>query len=436
MTISPSTPRSSSTDPDHRRQPNVRRRLLWGAVLASTALVASTLAGIPATAAPPSAEADRDSGQGSGTCTPIENAPTSGWTDYAEMKKELDRLERTSGGTIAVESIGTTHQGRDIMAARVGTGSQVIVVTGAIHGNERTGVEAQLNVLKTLGTGNPRAQAMLEDITLVSIPMLNPDGVELNRRIKDVSWEDTVQLFPQLTGATPAWYYRANNQGGDGPGYDLNRDFHPDLEYVPQAADLPGVSVDPGFYLNAESRAVRDLYLDLQGEFGTVDAVVDLHHMGPCNETTGGDRDGKQVTVAVDYPPLGVNDGAAYLDEYPQLDQDKSRRYALAAMDGITESYGAQSPLAGVVRYLHPEEREFAGQGRSAFALNGSASVLFEVRGQTQSYGHKQKGMLTKTVETGLVSMLESMADGSVDELDGDDFFDYPDYGWDTSSGD
>lgn len=209
---------------------------------------------------------------------------------------------------------------------------------------------------------------------------------------------------------------------------------YPDLDYVPQAADLPGNTVDPGFYLNAESRGVRDLYVDLQEEFGEVDLVVDLHHMGPCSITTGGPQDGKPITVTVDYPPLGVNDGAAYLEEYPLLDQDKSRRYALAAMDGLTDAYGAQSPLAGVGRYLHFDSREFAGQGRSAFALNGSASVLFEVRGQSNTFGQKMKGMMTTAVETGVLSMLTVMADGSVETLDGDDFFDYLDYGWDTSA--
>ncbi|MFC7401710.1 M14 family zinc carboxypeptidase [Citricoccus sp. GCM10030269] len=409
-----------------------RHRRSWGVALASAALVASAMAGAPATATPAAITADRGQGEGLGTCTPVENAPTSGWTSYAEMQRELERLAQTSNGSLDVESIGTTHQGRDVMAARVGTGPRVIMVTGAIHGNERTGVEAQLKLLKTLSGNSPEAQRIRSEVTFVSIPMLNPDGVELNRRINDVSWADTVEQFPQLTEASPAWYYRAE----DRPGFDLNRDFHPDLDYVPQPEDMPGTSTDAGFYLNPESRAVRDQYVALQEEFGEVDAMVDLHHMGPCNETTGGPRDGKQVTVAIDYPPLGVDDGAAYQEEYPLLDQDKSRRYALAAMNGLTDSYGAQSPLAGVVRYLHPDEREFAGQGRSAFALNGSATVLFEVRGQTQSFGQKQKGMLVKTVETGLMSIVESMADGSVDTLDGDDFFDYPDYGWDTASGD
>ncbi|GAA4764912.1 M14 family zinc carboxypeptidase [Citricoccus nitrophenolicus] len=411
-------------------EPTTARRrgaaLTWVAV---PALAAGLLTGAPAAAASgPTIHA-----QGQGTCTPLEEPSAAGWSSYADVQRTLGQIERTSQGRVAVDSIGTTRQGRDILAARVGSGDRVVVVTGAIHGNERTGVEAQLALLKSLGTDNPASREILQGVTLVAIPMLNPDGVELNRRINDVTWAETVADFPQLAAADPAWYYRTSNLGSDLPGYDLNRDFHPDLDYVPQAEDLPGTSTDPGFYLNPESRAVRDAYVELQSEFGTVDAVVDLHHMGACNEQTGGPQDGKQVTIAIDYPPLGVGDGAKYLEDYPSLDQDDSRRHALAIMNGLRENVGAQSPLAGVVRYLHPEEREFAGQGRSAFALNGSASVLFEVRGQTQSFGQKQKGMLTKTVETGLRSLLESMADGSVDRLDGDDFYDYPDYGWDTA---
>jgi hypothetical protein len=95
---------------------------------------------------------------------------------------------------------------------------------------------------------------------------------------------------------------------------------------------------------------------------------------------------------------------------------------------------GQQSPLAAVGRYFHPEDREYAGQGRSAFALNGSATVLFEVRGQSNTFGQKMKGMLVQTVQTGLESLIDSMATGEVDTLDGDDFFEYPDYGWAVSN--
>jgi hypothetical protein len=44
------------------------------------------------------------------------------------------------------------------------------------------------------------------------------------------------------------------------------------------------------------------------------------------------------------------------------------------------------------------------------------------------------KGMLVQTVQTGLESLIDSMATGEVDTLDGDDFFEYPDYGWAVSN--
>ncbi|GGK82923.1 M14 family zinc carboxypeptidase [Ornithinimicrobium pekingense] len=393
----------------------------------ATAVLGVGLAGL--TTVPTASAADP--GHASGTCK-TQNDAVGGWTSYPQLLTELERMERTSQGKVDAFSIATTFQGRDVMAARVGTGDKVALITGAIHGNERTGVESLLRIVDQLGSrGDAATQQLLSEVTLVAVPMLNPDGLELNQRVNDITWDDVVAQNPQLEGAPPAWYYRSGTTRSSA-GFDLNRDFHPDLDYVPTAADLPGNTVDPGFYLNAESQGLRDLYVDLHEEFGEVDVVVDLHHMGPCSITTGGPQDGKPITVTVDYPPLGVNDGAAYLEEYPLLDQDKSRRYALSVMDGITGSYGAQSPLAGVGRYVHFESREFAGQGRSAFALNGSASVLFEVRGQSNTFGQKMKGMMTTAVQTGVLSMLTAMADGTVETLDGDDFFDYPDYGWDT----
>ena len=155
--------------------------------------------------------------------------------------------------------------------------------------------------------------------------------------------------------------------------------------------------------------------------------------MGPCDRLTGGPQDGRLISVSLDYPPLGVNDGAAYQAQWPLLDQDKSRRYALAVANGMKDAYGSQSPLAAVGRYYHPDAREYAGQGRSAFAMNGSATVLFEVRGQSDDIGMKMHGMLIRSVRTGVESLIEAMASGEVDRLDGDDFFDLPDYGWEQS---
>jgi hypothetical protein len=392
-------------------------------VLAATGTLAATT--LPATAA----------GPGSGVCKVKDDPQWNGWTSHAEVTAELKRLEQTSKGRITVEQRGTTKQGRELWSARVGEGDKVLLVTTAIHGNERTGTEALLGLLGKLAAGGtPEARQILSEVTLVAMPMVNPDGGELNRRINVVPWADVVQDFPQLEGAPRAWYHSLRGDGIELPGFDLNRDFNPDLDYVVDPADLPGRQTDAGFFLSPESRAIRDTYVGLQQEFGKVDAYVDLHHMGPCNRLTGGEQDGKLVSVTLDYPPLGVNDGAKYKAQYPALDQDKSRRYALAVANGILEARGSQSPLAAVGRYLHPDAREYAGQGRSALAMQGTGTVLFEVRGQQDDIGQKQKGMLTRTVQTGITALATALAGGRTERVDGDDFFDLPDYGWDTAS--
>ena len=53
---------------------------------------------------------------------------------------------------------------------------------------------------------------------------------------------------------------------------------------------------------------------------------------------------------------------------------------------------------------------------------------------QLSGLGQKLKGMLVQSVRTGVESLIDAMATGSVDTLDGDDFFTLPDYGWDTTT--
>jgi hypothetical protein len=371
---------------------------------------------------------------GNADCRNLEDPSASGWTDHAQLTRQLGQIEATSAGRVAVDVIGESRRGREIYAARVGTGDRVLLITSEIHGNEKTGTEALLGLLRTLGSsGNPEVQAIRENVTIVAVPKFNPDGAELNRRQNDFPWTEVTEVFPQLAGFDPPFYY--SNRAA---GFDVNRDFNADLDYEPQPQDLPTDEVQPGLYLTNESRALRDLYVNLREEFGEVDAYVDLHHMGPCSQQNDTDQ---YVTVALDFPPLGSEaEGNPRYADWPLLDQDKSRRYALAAALGLQEHAGngnaETSPFfGGVSRYTHQQiadgysfDRDFAGQARSAFGLNGTGTVLFEVRGQSDDWGQKQLGQLTQVVLAGVLGIAERMADGSVDTLDGDDFFDLPKY--------
>src|SRR5699024_2026250 len=50
------------------------------------------------------------------------------------------------------------------------------------------------------------------------------------------------------------------------------------LNYTPQAEDFPGESAEPGWYVTPEAQTVRDVYKEIQDQFGVVDVFIDLHH--------------------------------------------------------------------------------------------------------------------------------------------------------------
>lgn len=330
------------------------------------------------------------------------------WMTNDEFLEKMNQIVEDSSGKVEFDVAGYSSQGTEIMYARVGDGDQVILINSSIHGNEKSGGEALVSMFEYLGTSEDEfAQNILDNVTIVAVPRFNVDGLELTTRQNVYPWDEVVADNPHLEGASRAWYYNNSRQG-----FDINRDFNADLDYEVTAEDLPGNTLLPGFFITSEAKLLRDLYKDLQAEFGEVEAFVDLHHMG----TPKLNKSGEDVTIALDYPPLG-NDPDKYAD-WPLLDQEKSKRYALAAALGVEEFSDKDEP--GVSQYIHFEERDYPGQARSAFALNGSATVLFEMPGQQPRYGYDQE--LVDRVENGLWGIISRMADGTIDDLNGDDF--------------
>ncbi|UOQ95303.1 peptidase M14 [Halobacillus shinanisalinarum] len=353
---------------------------------------------------------------------------SSGFTDYAQLGKKLEKIEQTSKGKVEVRVAGYSNSGRNIYQARVGTGDRVIMIESEIHGNEKTGTEALLNILQYLGSSNsPQAQKIREEITLVSLPKMNPDASELDRRGNDMSWEEAVEDFPQLANANgPTWnhYYTGTLQGDDyasRPGFDVNRDFNPDLNYVPKAEDIPGASDQPGWYITPEAQTVRDVYKGLKGEFGTVDVFVDLHHQGLYY--VDGTDDPVTLSISGEFVPHPKSEEGQEYSEYAGIyNYEFSQQLNLAAYDAL-QSMG-NSPFDNIT--LYRQGLDLPGTALGSFALNGSGTVLFEVTGQTQSMGQKKKGMLVKAVETGLNGIIKGVAEGTVKNLDADRYNDIP----------
>ncbi|HLR95313.1 MAG TPA: M14 family zinc carboxypeptidase [Jiangellaceae bacterium] len=357
---------------------------------------------------------------------PIEEGPICGtlpdtsideFRTYDEMTDDMRELADTARFDVELTSFGESNQGRDLWMTRVGNGDRVLLMQGMIHGNEKASPEAVFRMMDWLGNSNARsARVIREELTIIGIPQFNPDGGELDQRQNARTWQETVDDFPQLAGTEPAWNY--NPDAEESPGFDVNRDFHPDLDYVPQPEDFPGDSAGFGWFINPESQALRDLYLDLEDEFGQVDAFVDVHHQGPC---VARDDTEELIDVSVDYPPLPdweFEEGGKYADY--EDSQDASRQLAMSAYAGIDD----EGYLAN--RYHHAPERDIPGQARSAFALNGTATVLFEIRGQTQHFGDEGRERFTRAAVAGLYRMIDELATGEVDDYDPDAYDELP----------
>ncbi len=119
---------------------------------------------------------------------PLQGAPdqagTHRVTPHDTLLSHLARLARSSA-RLAVQTIGTTVQGRDIPLVhipplRTGATTKVLLFCQQ-HGNEPSGKEAALILLKSIAAG--RCDSLIGNLDLHIIPSVNPDGNESGKRV-------------------------------------------------------------------------------------------------------------------------------------------------------------------------------------------------------------------------------------------------------------
>jgi len=87
---------------------------------------------------------------------------------------------------ISTREIGRSLQGRPIRAVTVGRGPTTVLLWSQMHGDESTATMSLADLITWLGAreseGDPVRQRLLSALTIVMVPMLNPDGAELFQR--------------------------------------------------------------------------------------------------------------------------------------------------------------------------------------------------------------------------------------------------------------
>jgi len=102
----------------------------------------------------------------------------------ADLSSKLQRLADLYPDTIELEEIGRSFQGRPIHMVTLGHGSRTVLLWSQMHGDEPSATPALLDIANFLlsRAGEPEAAAILDDLTLLIIPMLNPDGSQIYER--------------------------------------------------------------------------------------------------------------------------------------------------------------------------------------------------------------------------------------------------------------
>jgi hypothetical protein len=81
-------------------------------------------------------------------------------------------------------AVGSSAEGRPIKLVTIGNGRTKILLWSQMHGDEPTATMALLDLLKFFSEApdHPVAQALRQNLTLLMLPMINPDGAERFQR--------------------------------------------------------------------------------------------------------------------------------------------------------------------------------------------------------------------------------------------------------------
>ncbi|RKR13021.1 zinc carboxypeptidase [Maribacter vaceletii] len=99
-----------------------------------------------------------------------------------DLQPLLTHYKNVSGFTVS--KVGTSIAGRDLSLVSLGTGKTQVFLWSQMHGDEPTATQAIFDILKFLESPdfNDEKDAILTNLTLHFLPMLNPDGAALYQR--------------------------------------------------------------------------------------------------------------------------------------------------------------------------------------------------------------------------------------------------------------
>lgn len=110
---------------------------------------------------------------------------------HAELIAQLEKLAARFPGEARLEEVGRSFEDRSIHLLTVGHGPRKVFLWSQMHGDEPSATPALLDLAAYLlaHRDEPLAEMILGELTLLIVPMLNPDGSEIYER-RNAQWID------------------------------------------------------------------------------------------------------------------------------------------------------------------------------------------------------------------------------------------------------
>jgi len=203
-------------------------------------------------------------------------AADDGYLDYAEMVEAIQAVEVAHPRIVELFSIGESHEGRELWAAKVSDNvardedEPEILFDAGIHGREHMSTEMAVALLRTLADGHagvPRITEMVNGREIFILFNLNPDGSEYDHE------SGTYRLWRKNRQPTP---------GSLEVGTDLNRNFEYRWGTNPLNADPSALTYrGPTAWSTPEAAAFRDFVASRAiGGDQQIAVHVSLHQYG------------------------------------------------------------------------------------------------------------------------------------------------------------
>ncbi len=378
-----------------------------------------------------------------------------------QLTHELKLLDRRSDRITLTEIARSAGRNDPLWEVQLGEGETDVHVINQIHGDEPTGAETALVLIRQLSQGtSPEVKGILENLSLTIIPRANPDGAMYARGTTGDGYEQRVsrrqntQPWCECDSRHEPYYHY-----GTPPGYDMNRDFNIDPTFdatpgIDDAADWwraeendegetewymdqphdGHVLRGSGLRLTPEVRAITDSFLRADPEY-----AISHHHQGlatlPDTGTDGGDEAPERSLLSTmpvygpayeDQAPFADPDAPLADNVNPFIDEETSDR-SLRLNQLVGEALADQpwDAFDTVTRYGYfPIWGDYFD---ALCPLTDTAAMLYEISGQSDQVGNESYGLYLEATRIGYMETFTALADDpSLSDVDETSYFDTP----------